>query len=233
MHRRTLLAGAGIALSTPLTGCLDADGPTRSEGSTVTTTATSTASPDRSDSGSGSTCRNGPEGRGPDRGRSDVSLDVHEVEDDGEVEYLADEHEVRYVAAHRYPSREEAEEARERGETVQPEPRYDTTPADRWGKQRCRSAAAGAAAEHVREELDDENVHGGVTSGLTEDNEGVTVNTRTTLDRECNVTYDSEVEYEELVAATPRTVTASYELGEFEHEMDVPVFARHTVEKLQ
>lgn len=139
---------------------------------------------------------------------------------------------MRYVAAHRYPSREEAEEARERGETPEREPQYDTTPADRWGKQRCRSAAAITAAGHVQEELDTEDISGGVTSGLTEDNEGVTVSTRTTLDRECDVVYDTDTDYEELVAATPRIVSASYEMDEFEYEMEVPVFARHTVERL-
>ena len=235
MDRRALLTSAGLALSTFVTGCLDADGATRPENSTSTPTQTLSeieTTTKRDNSQQGAECGNVPESRGPERGRSDVDLDVHDVEDDEDVEYLHEEHEVRYVAAHRYPSREEAEAARERGETPEPEPQYDTTPADRWGKQRCRSAAATAAAEHVQEELGDENIHGGVTSGLTEDNEGVTVNTRTTLDRECDVVYDTDVDYEELVAATPRTVLASYELDEFAYEMDVPVFARHTVEQV-
>lgn len=234
MRRRALLTSIGLALSTPLTGCLDADGATPPENNTSTPTQTlseieTTTSTDRSQQGA--ECGSVPESRGPERGQSDVELDVHEVEGDDDVEYLPEEHEVKYVAAHRYPPRDEAEEAREQGETPEPEPQYDTTPADRWGKQRCRSAAAGAAAEHVQEELDAENISGGVTSGLTDDNEGVTVNTRTSLDRECNVVYDTDVEYEELVAATPRTVTASYEMDGFEFELDVPVFARHTVEQ--
>lgn len=235
MRRRALLTCAGLALSTSLSGCLDVDGATRPESNTNTPTQTppeyeTTTKTDHSERRAA--CEDAPENRGPDRGQSDVELDVHDVEDDENVEYLPKEHEVRYVAAHRYPSREEAEEAREQGETPEREPQYDTTPADRWGKQRCRSAAVKAAAEHVQEELDTENISGGVTSGLTKDNEGVTVNTRTTLDRECDVVYDTDVDYEDLVAATPQTVSASYEMDGFEYEMDVPVFARHTVERL-
>ena len=235
MRRRALLTSAGLALSTPLAGCLDSDGATRPETNTSTPTQTrseieTTTSTDHSQQGA--ECGSVPESRGPERGQSDVELDVHDVEDDEDVEYLPEEHEVRYVAAHHYPPREEREEARKQGETPDPEPQYDTTPADRWGKQRCRSAAAVAAAEHVQEELDAENISGGVTSGLTDDNEGVTVSTRTTLDRECDVVYDTDVAYEELVSATPRTVSASYEMDGFEYEMGVPVFARHTVEQL-
>lgn len=234
MRRRALLTSAGLALSMPLTGCLDTDGAIRPENNTSTPTQTlseieTTTRTDHSQQGTA--CGSVPESRGPDRGQSDVELDVHDVEDDEDVEYLPEENEVRYVAAHHYPPREQAEEAREQGKTPEPEPRYDTTPADRWGKQRCRSAAAIAAAEHVQEELDAENISGGVTSGLTDDNEGVTVNTRTSLDRECNVVYDTDVEYEELVATTPRTVSASYEMDGFEYELDVPVFARHMVEQ--
>lgn len=234
MHRRALLTCAGLALSTPLAGCLDADGATQPENNTTTPTQTPPkyeTSPRTDYSERSATCEDTPESRGPDRGQSDVELDVHDVEDNEDVEYLPDEHEVRFVAAYRYPSREEAEEAREQGETPEREPQYDTTPADRWGKQRCRSAAATAAAEHLQEELDTEDISGGVTSGPTDDNVGVTVNTRTTLDRECDVVYDTDVDYEELVAATPRTVSASYEMDGFEYGMDVPIFARHTVEQ--
>lgn len=235
MRRRALLTSAGLAFSTPLTGCLDADGAAQPENNTSTPTQTpseieTTTKTDHTERRA--TCEDTPESRGPDRGQSDAELDVHDVEDDENVEYLPEEHEVRYIAAHRYPSREEAEEAREQGETPEREPQYETTPADRWGKQSCRSAAAIAAAEHVQDELDTEEISGGVTSGLTDDNEGVTVNTRTTLDRECNVVHETDVDYEELVAATPRTVSASYEMDGFEYEMDVPVFARHTVERL-
>lgn len=235
MRRRALLTSVGLALSTPLTGCLEADSATRPENNTSTPTQTpseidTTTNTDHSQQRTA--CESIPGSRGPDRGQGDVELDVHDVEDDEDVEYLPEEHEVRYVAAHRYPPREEAEEAREQGETVEAEPQYDTTPADRWGKQRCRSAAAKAAAEHVQEALDAGDISGGVTSGLTEDNEGVTVNTRTTLDRECDVVYDTNVDYEELVTATPRTVSAAYEMDGFEYEMDVPVYARHTVEQL-
>jgi len=234
MRRRTLLTSAGLTLSTTLTGCLDADGATQPENNTSTWTQTPSeieTTTRRDQNEQRAECGNVPESRGPERGQSDIELDVHDVEDNDDVEYLPEEHEVRYVAAHRYPSKEEAEAKRERGETLEPEPQYDTTPADRWGKQRCRSAAATAAAEHVQEELDAEGISGGVTSGLTDDNEGVTVNTRTTLDRKCDVVYDTDVEYEELVAVTPRTVSASYEMDGFDYEMDVPVFARHMVEQ--
>lgn len=232
MRRRALLTSAGLALTTPLTGCLDADGATQPENTTGTATQTPAEieTPTRTDRPEqGAECGSVPESRGADRGQSNVELDVHDTEDDEDVEYLPDKHEVRFVAAYRYPSREEAENAREQGETPDREPQYDTTPADRWGKQQCRSAAAKAAAEHVQDELDTEEVSGAVTSGITDENEAVTVNTRTHLDRECKVVSDTDVEYEELVAATPRTVAASYELDEFKYQLDVPVFASHRV----
>lgn len=231
MKRRALLTTAGLALSTPLTGCLNTDGATRPENTTTATqTPTEIETTTKSDHvQQGVECGSNTESRGPDRGQSDVELDVHDTEDDEDVEYLPDEHEVRFVFAYRSPPREEREAAREQGETPEREPQYDTTPADRWGKQQCRSAAAKAAAAHVQDELDTEEVAGGVTSGITGDNEAVTVNTRTHLGRECNVVSDTDVEYKELVAATPRTVAASYELDEFEYQMDVPVFARHRV----
>lgn len=235
MRRRALLTYAGLALAVPLSGCLDADGAAQPENATSTPTRTppeyeTTTRTDHSQQGAA--CEEAPESRGSDRWQSDIELDVHDVEDDEDVEYPPEKHVVRFVAAYRYPSREEAEEAREQGDTPEPEPQYDTTHADRWGKQRCRGAAAIAAAEHVQEELDTENISGGVTSGLTDDNEGVTVSTRTTLARECDVVYDTDVDYEELVDATPRTVSASYEMVGFEYGMDVPVFARHMVERL-
>lgn len=232
MRRRALLTSAGLTLAIPLAGCLDADGGTRPEKTTGTATQTPAEieTPTRTDRPEqAAECGSIPESRGPDRGQSDVELDVHDTEDDEDVEYLPDEHKVRFVAAYRYSSREGAEDAREQGETPEREPQYDTTPADRWGKQQCRSAAAKAAAAHVQAELDTEEIAGAVTSDITGDNEAVTVNTRTLVGQECNVVSETDVEYEELVPATPRTVAASYELDEFEYQMDVPVFARHNV----
>lgn len=168
-----------------------------------------------------------PEGDGPTRGRSDVDLEAHRVEDDENVEYLALDHEVRYVASWG-ASTSEREAAREQGRPPEREPSYETTPADWWGYRECIEAAATRASGHVQDVLGTERVHWSV--GQHDDDDlGAFVNTQTTLRSSGTVAETPDVDFDAVVEATPRTVRASYELDEFEYALDVPVFARHQV----
>lgn len=217
-RRRFLLATVGAL---PLAGgCLDrsrpdASNPATDEADEPTGTETPTATEDAADHDS----------RGPVRGESDADLSVEAVEDDENVQFLEDEDAVRYVAGWRSVNREEIEE----GEPPEREPVYETTEFDSWGRTQCVSAAAEAAAEHVRTELGTDEVGGGIASGVPGEDLAAVVSTSTTLTREGDVRYETDVAFEALVAATPRTVEATYRLDGQEYGMSVPVYAEHDV----
>lgn len=224
--RRTLLASA-VAPSVP--GCLDSLG-AGDEPAAPTTNGTAVGD------GGGV-----PSSRGPVRGESDADLAVREVEDDGDVEYLPDEGAIRYVAGHRYvdppDERMDDEPPEEDDEPPEKEPVYETTPAEQLAETKCLHAAAGAAAEHANDRLDADG--GGLDTdafgvGTTRDGEGhdrgAAISITTVLDRDGGVVSEPPVAFEALVQATPRTVAATYELGEgFEYTLDAPVYARYSV----
>lgn len=148
------------------------------------------------------------------------------VEDDGDVEYRPTTDEVRYVSAYRdaTPSDE-----LEPGEEVERRPSYATTPADRWGTTKCVEAAARRAAERVSEILDTEDVAWALTSRVDGHHRAALVDVTTLLGRDGTVASTPDVDFDALVEAAPRTVSARYELEDLTYEMDVPVYASHTV----
>jgi len=100
------------------------------------------------------------ETQGPTRGASDDNIEVPAVEDDENVTYIEESNVVRYVAGWRHTNQTEVNE----GEPPERNPVLETTPFQRWGETQCLSAAAQAAAQHVNDELDTDEVSSGITS---------------------------------------------------------------------
>lgn len=163
--------------------------------------------------------------QGPTRGESDVEIEVREIEDDEDVEYIDEDHSVRYVAGWRHTNHEEVQE----GEPPEREPFYDTTPFERWGETQCLTAAARAAAEHVNDELDTDEVSSGITSLVDGEDRAAIVTVQTILDRGGEPVHETSVEFDALVATTPATVGVTYRLDDQEYQVDAPVYARYDV----
>jgi hypothetical protein len=161
---------------------------------------------------------------GPVRGESGPDVAVETTEDGERVEYLSDEHAVRYVAGWIAA-----------GDSSGRVPRFSTTPFERWAETRCLHGAARAAAAHAAGELgvDDETVSGGVTADVDGVDRAAVVTVRTVLDREGRLASVPAVAFDALVAATPRTVETRYRFGDQVSERDVPVYARSIVERLE
>lgn len=147
--------------------------------------------------------------------------------DDGDrdVEFLEADDAVRYVAGWRHADHD----AFVRDESLEREPFYETTPFERWGESQCIRAAATAAADHANDELDTDEVTGGITSRVEGAGRVAFVSIETCLDREGELVHEPSVEFDALVAATPATVDATYRLDDLEHRMEVPVCAEHHV----
>lgn len=233
MDRREFLLGLGAALLLPPTGgCLAGR-----SGESARTGPSGGGERDKDDAGDkGDESSSMPEGRGPVRGENDAEIEIREVEDDEDVEYVEEDDAVRYVAAWRHVDREAektdvADEQNETREDGPPErdPVFETTPFERWGETQCLSAAGTAAAEHVNDELDTDDVGGGITATVEGEDRAAFVSVETVLDRGGEVVHEPDVEFEELVAATPATVDVTYVLGEREYELAAPVYAEYTV----
>ena len=160
------------------------------------------------------------------RGESDADVSVETEEDDEHVSYLEDEEKVEYVMAWRWPDDaldDDGDPVEEEFEDDPPErePEYTTTDWDSWGKQRCRFAAAEAAADHVAEELelDSDLVGSGVSSRVPEEDSGAVVMVFDESD-------DLDLETDDLAAVTPTTVDTTYVLDDQEYEYEAPIFAR-------
>lgn len=212
MERRTFLAAIGTLPISFVGGCVadSLDGPAQTGPSTNTAVDDSSAMP---------------KAQGPARGASSIDVEVREVESDENVEYIEESNAVRYVAGWRHTNQTEIEE----GEPPEREPLFETTPFQHWGETQCLSVAAGAAAEHVNDELDTDEVSGGVTSTVEGEDRTAIVSVETVLDRDEKVVHSPDVDFETLVAATPATVEATYVLGEHEYELGAPVYARYSV----
>lgn len=146
-----------------------------------------------------------PESKGPVRGEYDVELSVRVVESDESIEYLPESDSVRFVA-------------RRSGDDAM----YETSEWDAWVKIQCASAARDPAINHVNEQLG-ASIGGGVGDGH------VYTSIATIVGQDGDITDRPEVEFETLVAATPRTVDATYVLGDQEQTNTVPVYAKHVV----
>jgi len=218
MKRRAALTAAATAL--PLVaGCLS-DAPGVARESEPAATDSPASSTDRA--GDESTT---PESRGPTRGESDVALETRVVESDENVEYLADEHAVRYVARWRNATRTDGEPTRE--------PEYETTPFEDWAEIQCVDAAARAAADHATDELDAGGVGAGISNAVDGEDLAAVISVETLLDRDGEVVREPSVEFDALVAATPASVAATYVIADQEYGMDAPVYARHSVLRQQ
>lgn len=86
-------------------------------------------------------------------------------------------------------------------------------------------AARDPAINHTREQLG-VSIGGGVGDGR------VYTSIATTVGRDGDITHRPEVEFEALVAATPRTVDGTYLLDDREQTTAVPVYAKHVVEHM-
>ncbi|KAB1187365.1 MULTISPECIES: hypothetical protein [Haloferax] len=215
MKRRGVLVAAGTALPIPLIGGCLADG----------SNAVQRA---EAGGGSGGNTASLPDGKGPVRGESDAEVTVREVEDRENIAYIPENDTIRYVSAWRHTNHE----AVEAGEKPEREAVYDTLPFTEWAARRCTFAAARAAADHVRTELDvadPRSISGGVSSRVEGERSAAVVESVETYDWDGNLVHETGVAFETLVAATPRTVHATYVFGERETQLDVPVYARHVV----
>jgi hypothetical protein len=219
MKRRAALTATATALPL-LAGCLsDAPGALRdAESASTDRPATSTGA-----DGDGSTTR---ASRGPTRGESDADVETRVVESDEDVEYLPDEHAVRYVAAWRnVGTGEDGEPTRE--------PEYDTTPFEDWATIQCVEAAGRAAAEHAGSELGASAPGYGISNAVPGEALAAVVSIETVLDREGDVVREPAVGFEALVAATPASVDATYVIADATHTMAAPVYVRHSVVRQQ
>jgi hypothetical protein len=163
-----------------------------------------------------------------DRGRADPVAVETAVERD-EVEYLPEDDAVRYVAAWVHADHE----AFVSGTNTEREPRYETTPFEQWAPTECAHAGAKRILEVARERLErgSDEVRYGVT---TEDGTKVIhVEYSTVVGRDGTVTSEPTVDHDELVAATPASVTATVSLGGRTHTETVPVWVHHSVERLE
>lgn len=208
MRRRAFLSAAGVGLSAAALG-----GYLATEGSEVV----GLDGPDEPT----------PEPAGPKRGESDAAVGTETVEDDPDVEYLPDENAVRFVA--RWSSSGVDPDAKT--DSAGRRAVYETVPFDRWAETQLLHAAGAVAATHANEELDTDAVGHGVTSRIEGMERAAFVAVSTVLDREGNVAFDTGVEFDALVAATPATVTARYRLADQSVERDVPMFAKYQVKQ--
>lgn len=168
-----------------------------------------------------------PDPEGPVRAENDATS-TRTVEDDENVE-LSESGEVRYVAAWRHTN---GEAVRNGEEPPEREPVYETTDWERWAPIHARHAGATRAAAHAADELglgDRDGISAGTSSDIVEDGTAAVVEISTTLDREGEVVSEPPVGFEELVAATPRTVAVTYVLEDREYETHVPIYVRYSV----
>jgi hypothetical protein len=221
--RRALLgslAGCTIALA----GCVsdpgsrstpDADGTPSPD---PTPDSTATAAPADEAAGEGETSERDPNTSEPVRGGAEpITVDRTVTDDD--LEYLEDEHAVRYVAGWRHTNRTEIE----RGAPPEREPVYETTPFEDWARTECASVGADAVATRIEGSVEGDPRVG---VGITRENEetAVIVNQTTTLNRDGEVVSEPSVPFERIVAATPRAVDATVRLAGQESSRTVPVW---------
>ena len=212
--RRRLLSA--LALSAPFGGCLAraprADRGTETTESTVGTPTTT--EPTRTE-----TTMNDPYETKRAIGEP---TSVEKTVEDENLEYIEETDEVRYVAGWRAPS----DEAIENGSKPEREPVYDTVPFERWARVECLSIGAKAVYGALGERLD------GGTKGLSvgfgrvegQSESRIHVSVETLLDREGDVISEPSVEFEEIVAATPRTVEVTFSFAGKERSCTEPAF---------
>lgn len=132
------------------------------------------------------------------QGEAAVELSVREREDDENISYIEEDDEVEFPAAMS-------------GDEVAI---YETSSWDTFASRRCISAASETGREYVDGQFDVFIGGGGVTS--TVEGEELAASVHAT---------EGELSLDELVAETPASVAATYELEDNSYEMDVPIYA--------
>lgn len=151
-----------------------------------------------------------PEPQGPVRGENEADISIRVTETDESVEYLPANDSVRFVTH------------RSGGAPAD----YAVRDWETWARLQCVIAARDPAVRHATEEL-------GQSVGGAASDEEVYTQITTTLDRDGNVFDRPTVDFDQLVAATPKTVEVTYVLSDREHTCEVPVYARHVVGHLE
>ncbi|WP_267639940.1 hypothetical protein [Haloarchaeobius amylolyticus] len=152
---------------------------------------------------------------GPVRGQSDVELSVVSIEDDENVTYLGADETVRYVAHWAGPKQEISNA------------NFATEPFESWSRTRCLKAAGEVAAKQVNDVFGKRVASGGVSATRkSEDGPDAIVTAYwRTADCDGGVVHETDIEFEEFVAATPSEVTATYRLGDRKRTLTVPIYA--------
>lgn len=229
-RRRPLLRGLALAGLGGLTGCVSEPGSRPDDGATAAPTATeSTPPPTARDDADGTAADGGTETGGTDTGRSASvrggaePITADRTVADDELEYLEDEHAVKYVAAWRHTNRTEIEQ----GEPPEREPVYETTPFEDWATTECASVGADAVAQRIEERIDGDPA---ASVGITRENGemAVSVQQTTVRDRDGEVVSEPSVPFERIVEVTPRAVEATVRLAEQEHTATVSVWVSET-----
>lgn len=83
------------------------------------------------------------------------------------------------------------------------------------------------ATRRVHEKLDSETIEATTSLDRSTGERILRATAYTTPDEDCNFEWD--VRFENLIAATPRVLVATYELDEVEYKMEYPGFTRRTV----
>jgi hypothetical protein len=226
-RRRPLLRGLALAGLGGLTGCVSEPGSRPDDGATAAPTATE-STPDPTEAAGGDDTdgetgtADGRDTSDPVRGGAEPITADRTVADD-ELEYLEDEHAVKYVAAWRHTNRTEIEQ----GEPPEREPVYETTPFEDWATTECASVGADAVAQRIEERIDGDPA---ASVGITRENGemAVSVQQTTVRDRDGEVVSEPSVPFERIVEVTPRAVEATVRLAEQEHTATVSVWVSET-----
>ena len=222
--RRRLLSA--LALSASFSGCLGRT-PPAADGSGPTNTPTETtesATPSTTTTEPVSTETTMDDGTRATKRATGEPTSVERTVEDEDLEYLPETDEVRYVAAYRHTNHEEVEN----GSKPEREPVYETVPFDRWARTECLSIGAKGVNDALDERLDGETE--GISAGFgridgeSESRIGVWI--ETALNRAGEITATPSSGFEEVVAATPRTVEVTFSFAGEERTCTEPVFVR-------
>lgn len=212
--RRSILSSTGSALLVGSSGCLSSpDGTTgadnegrSNENSDDEASSDVDESLDREESAeeeAGSDCDPESELHPGQRGKAEATVHASATpEDDDEVEYVGDGT-IRIVTGRR-------------GEEVTS---TETMPFVEWAEIWCARIAADAVFDYLEEQL-------ASTRGIGTDYETclITARHKTEYDADGEVYSEPDIDVDQLVAATPRTASATVEAAEHEYTRDLPVY---------
>lgn len=177
--------------------------------------------------------------RHTERGTAE-SLSAERTEWDRWVEYLpadtddsAADSEVKYVQS-KGPSNAVDPEAYEDRDEESPKRdlTFTTTSWDRWKYMRANEIASKVAAAHVSEALGIDDISRPVGANREPSSRRPTVSVRTTIGEDGELVAGARVDPEKLVAATPDSVSVTYELDGQSFETTRPVMAEYREEVL-